>query len=460
MKRFPFFWLMGWLLLASTACQTTQPIASFQGPEGLYLYDDGDQYIVAGAHSRQVKGRYADAPTALEAAMTLLPKGGGEIQFGPGTYPFGRAVRLRSYLRLRGQGTGTRLLWEQGATGAALLIADEVNQTRIEDLAVVARHPSDSLTAGILLRNCGECVVEDVSVMGAFDHGITLDRDVFLSKLTGCHLGGMRGSGIFLDSLNHSGRGGDFLPNIISECVIFDCEYGIEGNNAIVVNILGCAIFQTRSHGFYLHNISHSILISGCRTFQLGGDAVHLNQAWETNLNGNIFCWHEGHGIVLDNVTWGTISGNNIIDNGSMNLYPLVDSSTVPKYPDADIWLAIPHGDTLFPDKAGIFMANNTRGITITSNAIWNWPLLPPMTYGIEADSSCNHNIVSLNTIDFARDGGILMPGPDNLVRDNMEHLGRNYVAPGSDKWQSFDLRLMRDYQRELMSMLQAEEGE
>jgi hypothetical protein len=46
---------------------------------------------------------------------------------------------------------------------------------------------------------------------------------------------------------------------------------------------------------------------------------VVADHSHEFNLSSNIFCWHERHGVLIQDRNWGTIAGNEVIDTGSYN---------------------------------------------------------------------------------------------------------------------------------------------
>jgi hypothetical protein len=131
-----------------------------------------------------------------------------------------------------------------------------------------------------------------------------------LSEIRGCKISDSGKSGIYLQatSKNLKSRAGDYLPNLITNCIIYGGNYGIELQKTICTNIVACQVFMTKSAGFYI-NGANSTLISGCRTYQISDDAIRAVKSHELNVSSNIFCWHEGHGILLDNVIWGTING-------------------------------------------------------------------------------------------------------------------------------------------------------
>lgn len=180
---------------------------------------------------------------------------------------------------------------------------------------------------------------------------------------------------------------------------------------------------MSKSVGFYLHDQSNSTLISGCRTFQIQDDAVRVVDSHELNVSGNIFCWHDGHGIVLDNVIWGNVNGNNFIDNGHINIVP----------PDGNVTSYM----VLVPDslnvvdslKNGIYVTNGTKGVSFSGNAIFNWGSNAPLKHGIHEDATCSENVFTGNNINFSHGQGILSEGVKSVLGINVSNEKEPYLG-------------------------------
>jgi hypothetical protein len=270
---------------------------------------------------------------------------------------------------------------------------DTLKGTLISDLSIHAKGEGKGV-AGIIIDNSGDCQVRNVLVQGFGRYGIWMRNNSFLCEISSSQLVNNQQAAIFCDVLNRYGRGGDFLPNLISDVTIYGGEIGIEANKAIVLNINDCVFFQTRSYAIYIRNHSNSVLISGCRTFQIEDDAILVEKSHEVNISSNIFCWHRGHGIVLDGAKWGSISSNNIIDSG-------VRTS------DGSL-------------RSGVVLMNETKGFQITSNAIFNWGDQCPMEFGIVEDASCQKNLIASNNINYFKEEGINSEGKDSMVNGNL----------------------------------------
>jgi len=133
----------------------------------------------------------------------------------------------------------------------------------------------------------------------------------FLCEVAGCRLAGNAEGGLLLRRLK-KGRAGDYISNTVRNCLVYGGGCGIECDNAVVVNLLGCTVYQSGKTAFYLHDDTNSVLINECRTFQITGSAVRAVRSHELNVSGNIFCGHTEHGIVIEECSWGAIVGNNV----------------------------------------------------------------------------------------------------------------------------------------------------
>ncbi|WP_436841394.1 right-handed parallel beta-helix repeat-containing protein [Tunicatimonas pelagia] len=334
---------------------------------------------------------------------------------------------------------------EDHDTGTVLLGRD-ANRTIISDLSIRGDHARAKV--GIQLDHCGDCQVEDVLVVGMQQHGIVLSDDSFLCEIRGAKVADSGVSGILLKELDRGGRGGDYVPNLVTNCIVYGGQKGIECDKALVANIVGCQVYQTEGYGFHLHNGSNSVLLSGCRTYQISNDAVVVESSHEINISSNIFCWHTGHGLVLRNALWGTITGNNIIDNGSINLAnPQEDSLIVTG--DRPFIKAPKEGQEI-SHYHGILIENESKGLTISSNAIFNWPVVPAMQYGIYEDSTCFSNLITANNINFCQEGDILSRGDSTQVIGNVSYVAEPHYSKASKKYQSFDTRLLDQFIEEL----------
>ena len=409
------------------------------------IYQQDAQYKVRGQIDFKEYFSSAQADQSIQFALDTLGKG-GEVYLHPGTYTLVEPVLVPSYTSLRGGGSSTVLqIAETHRTGTALL-GHGVNRITISDLTVRGGHAQAKI--GILIDHGGDCQVEDVLVVGMRKYGIELSNNSFLCEIRGAKVANAGVSGIFLHKLARGGRGGDYVPNLITNCIVYGGNRGITCDEALVINIVGCQVYQTASYGFHIRNGSNSVLLSGCRTYQISDDAVVVEASHEINISSNIFCWHTGHGLVLRNVLWGTVTGNNIIDSGSINLFDPQEDSLIAsgdrpftKRPEEDRTISLYNG---------IVIASGSKGLTVSSNAIFSWPVVPPMRYGIAEDSTCFSNLITANNINFCQQGDILSQGKETEVANNVSYIEEPHYGKRSQKFQYYDTRLLDKFVEEI----------
>src|SRR6266542_3382251 len=124
-------------------------------------------------------------------------------------------------------------------------------------------------------------------------------------------LAGNGRANLYLDTLR-AGQYGNFVPNLVTNCLIYGGGKGIECHRAIALNIVACAVHQTHGAAYHIHSRSHSVAISGARSYQISGDAVLVEDSHEFSLSGSVLCWHTGHGVAARDACWGTIAGNSV----------------------------------------------------------------------------------------------------------------------------------------------------
>ena len=394
--------------------------------QNLDVYQQGGLYKVRGRiDGRELKSA-STADAAIQFAVDQLGEGGGEVLLQCSTFRMGKQVNLSSRVTLRGSGAGTVLWIEESHDTGVALMAREADAVTVSDLAIKAARDTRAANAGVVIDNSGACAVRNILCVGLREHGIWLRNNAFLCEVSGCQLAGTGKSGIFLEMLYRAGRGGDYVPNLVSNCIVYGGGIGIEASRAIVANIVGCEVFQSGGYGFCVRNTSNSVLISGCRTFQTGSDAVMVDTSDEINITGNVFCWHTGHGIVLKKVTWGTVTGNEVIDTGSANQD--LEGLKLP----AD-----------FPYKNGIYLHSGTRGVSVTGNTIFNWPVAPAMDHGILEDETCEKNVLSANNLNFCR-ADVSSRGTGSQVANNVSYLPEPFrQRKPSVRLQTFNTALM-----------------
>lgn len=370
------------------------------------VFQDGEVFRARGQIDGGELTADKNAAHVIQAAVDAQ-EDGGEVYLSRGTFLLNSPINLRTRILLRGSGRATRMIVDGPDFG---LICEGSKETVIADLAVLGTANS---VAGVVIDNSGDCHVRDVLCQGFASYGFWLRNNTFLSRLQGCTAADNGKANIYLDGLMHGGRGGDFVPNLVANCMTYGGGTGIEGKRAIVINIVGCAVFQPKGYGYYLRDTSNSVVISGCRSFQVEKDAVRVESAHELNISSNIFCWHRGNGLVLRDVSWGAINGNEVIDSGVRT-----------------------HDGSY---TTGIILSENTQGIQITGNTIFNWGDQVPMAYGIVEDESCRNNLIVSNNINFFTQADVVSQGQQTIVRDNLSEKDTAYQNMGKPAYPDYD---------------------
>ncbi len=376
----------------------------------------------------------------------LKRENGGRLDIGTGEFRIDRTMEPGSNVTVSGQGKFTRLVFTGEENAEYGILIKDVRDVEIVDLMVISRN--QTVRSGIVVENSGSCYVRDSKIIGFAEYGVVFRNNTYLSRVEGCELGGNTVANIFLEELAKEGKFGDFLPNTLSGNTIVGGGKGIEAKRAIVANIIDCTIYQTHNTGIHLHSVSNSVLISGCRTFQITGHAVHVEDSDELNVSSNIFCWHTESGIVVENSAWGTISANEFIDNGSFNPNELNNTVTVDEITDT------------IELKDGVIL-RNVSGYSIGNNTIFNWGVCPKMSNGIVEDELSYQNIISNNTINYFENQAIDSRGSQSIVKDNLHRASVPYtqLKNENDKTirkvskikiiQSFDKDMIKEYLRD-----------
>jgi hypothetical protein len=390
--------------------------------QDLQVYPDNNTFIVRGQLDNEVLKTFTDASKAIQFAINEIPDGGGEVLLQRGNYRLVRPVYLKSNVWLHGKGRGTLLQVTAGNEEGAGIILKGLKGSFISDLAVKPVEPQMA-EAGIIIDDCGDCKVSNIFCQGFSKYGIWMRNNSFLCEVTGCQLADNGQANIFCQKLAEGGRGGDFVPNLINNCVIYGGGHGIECERTIVLNIIGCLVFQAKGYGYYLRASSNSVLISGCRTFQIEKHAIVVESTHEANISSNIFCWHRGHGIVFAESAWATVTGNNIIDTGVRTR----DGS----------------------EMTGIVVKDSCRGIQVTGNNIFNWGDQVPMLNGIEEDKSCYNNQFVSNNINYYTGSDIISEGNGSLVEDNVTSGPKAFVSDGKPPYPDFTMERLEKFMNE-----------
>ncbi len=430
------------ILIITIFAATLTIVTAGQISQSYIIYQKDNSVIVRGFIDGQEKS-FDKTEKAIYYAIEQLGKVGGEILLQNGDYILEDQIDLKSRISLKGSGPGTSLIMSENHKTGIAISGDTIDRAVVSNLSIKAPKNNTNTKVGILFDHCGDSQIKDVFCLGLKEYGIWVRNNSFLCEIRGCKLADIGKSAILLDHFERGGRGGDYVPNLVTNCIVYGGNIGIELKRAIVVNVVACQVYQTKKQAFYIHETSNSVILSGCRTFQIQGDAVVVEKSNELNISSNIFCWHEGHGIVLENVTWGTVTANEIIDTGSINVY---DPSIKPKDPnETRQFTFLPPEDKKIELKNGIWLRKKCRGITVTGNAIFNWPVCPPMKAAIEEDKYCSNNIFSANNINFCEEG-IVSNGNGSVSANNVVFAPRSYIGGRSKAFQSFDVKVTEKF--------------
>lgn len=405
-------------------------------------------YFLRGQSSGKILSQYKDAAQAIEEGMKRM-KEGGELLLHKGVYFLDKEIRVQPHITLKGKGRSTEIMiTAKNPTGVAFLIAQS-DYVTIESLSIKPDKKSSQAKSGVIIDNCGKTTIRNVDVLYMNDYGILVRNKSFLTDIISCSVFQSGKSGIRIENANNGMRGGDFVSNTVRDCWVMQGNVGIECDFAICANLVNNTVYQTKSNAFRLVNQSNSVLISGNRSFQIQTDAVYIQRSHEVNVSSNIFCWQEGHGIVVNGSKWGTITGNNFIDNGSINIFEKGKDSFLP-FGDRQFRIKARTSADQESKKSGIVLENQTKGITVTGNAIFNWPAAPKMLYGITEDNTCENNSFISNNINTYSNKDVYSQGKGSIAVNNIGFGTQAYTGNiGTELLQSFDLGLIENFIKE-----------
>jgi hypothetical protein len=398
--------------------------------EALLICQQGETVLAVGEISRSVVASGEDAAAVIQQAIDLFGGQGGCVRLVGGTYDIARPIELRSQIHLSGTGRGSRLRLASANDEGEVVRAENVDGWLLSHLIISAGEVGKG-RAGIHGTTCGDSCIEHCTVVGFGENGILLEQACFLMTVRHCRVMGNGLANIRLADMQR-GRGGDFVPISVHDCMIYGGGHGIDCENATVMNLTANTVYQCRGAAYNVRNNSCSVLINGCRSFQITGHAVVVDMAHEVNITGNIFCWHTEEGILVTGCRWGNISGNNVIDSGSYN----------PDAKDHSIRFSelgpLPYYD-------GIRMAD-CRGFSVAGNTIFNWPQGCQMGAAIREDEQSSHNTFTGNNFNYYRYGGLISGGQHSCSENNVG-LGKDpYYSTRHYEWiQSFQPHITSD---------------
>ncbi|MFC1558044.1 right-handed parallel beta-helix repeat-containing protein [candidate division KSB1 bacterium] len=417
MKRIAIHLSMLLLVISFIRCSTETGF-----PQDYEIATDGTNYFLRTSWENKTVKQSSDASEILQYAMDKLAGNGGEIKLHRGEYIINTPVKPASKVTLRGAGRSTVLLLGDENTEGIVILMKGLKGSMVSDLSVKTKKPHTG-NSGLIMDDCGDCKVQNVIAQGFAENGFLVKNRTFLSELTDCVSANNGVSGFYFDELTSKGRGGDYVANLVKGCISYADQVGFRTNTALCVNIIGCLVHQSVHNGFHITNRSNAIVISGCRTFQIGNNSIQVEKTREINLNGNMFSWHRGHGIVIKGLSWGTITGNNIIDTGV-------------RTKDGSL-------------RNGIVL-EETNGLQITGNIIYNWGDQVPMKYGIIEDEKCENNLIVSNNINYFTEKGIVSKGKGTKVQNNVTFGPDAYVGMDRpNKFPDFDMERIKEFIKE-----------
>jgi len=329
----------------------------------------------------------------------------------------------------------TRLVVAKANGDGCGVIADQVDTATVENL-LLKPETKDQEHSGIVFDFARNCRVTGVHAAKFGRFGIWMRNNSFLCTFESCTLAGNRAAALRLEETgNH--EFGSWMPTLVANCMFYGGGKGLWTKFAVVVNVVGCMAYQTGDVAFCLEGQSNSLLLSGCRTYQITGNAIEVTGTHELNLTGNIFCWHTGHGIVVRGCNWGTITGNNVIDTGSWNKDPDAPNKTVK-------WEEVP-ADIVHRDGIQLF---KSQGFTVSNNALFNWHVCPEMRVGIFEDDESRNNIIANNNVNYYLEAAVESHGAGSVAKDNVGYGDLPYQAPDQVKTiaQSFNTAAVRRF--------------
>lgn len=377
---------------------------------------------------------HASASEAITSTLMRLSERGGCIRLSAGEFPLDTTITLGDNVRLSGEGRSTRVcLTESSDSGIAFSLTG-VKGSMLTDMLISGKNGKKAHT-GILLDGAGDCKLRSLWVTCFIKYGICLRNSCFLCQVTETTLSGNGVANCYIQKCIE-GEYGDYVPNTLSQLTIYGGGKGIELNNAVVVNILGCTCYHNTGAAYHIHSWSNSVTLTGCRSFQIDGCAVIAQKANELNFSGNIFCWHTREGIRLTDCRWGTLTGNEIIDSGSHN--------------PGGKNLTTKMADVSVPELYSGVILDDTRGFHLGGNAIFNWDVAPRMKHGIVEKPNCRKNLVVHNSINFYEKEPLVCEGAESMIKDNICEPAIHLEANPERIIQSFRLEKTRELIQEL----------
>jgi hypothetical protein len=119
----------------------------------------------------------------------------------------------------------------------------------------------------------------------------------------------------------------------------------------------------------------------------------------------------------MSNVSWAAINANNVIDCGTR--------------------------DRESKSRIGIILNNQTKGVQVTGNTIFNWGDQPILLKGIQEDSTCLKNLFANNNINYYKEEAIDSRGKESVVSSNLVEKNFSYQSQGKKQYPDFETSRM-----------------
>lgn len=364
-------------------------------PQGFIILKNGNSCVALKAISREIFAEDTRADVVFTKCISALAKdGGGEICVGQGIYEFHKPVELGSRVRLVGSGRATTFKPSAQNTDGSIFIGINCDEIVLSDFACQGDVKNNNeKSTGIILDSCGDCEVRSVFSRDFAGYGFWLRNNSFLCRLHDCVSARNGLAGYYVSGINAGGRGGDYVTNDVKNCLSYaERGNGFELVSSLCVNIAGCNVYHAKGNGYYFRQGTNSILLTGSRCFKAEGNGILVENSHELNVTGNIVCWNRGHGIELNHVIWGTVTGNEFIDSGG----------------------------SVEPKKHGIYLHTDSRGIQVTGNNVFAWEDQLPMVYAIYENDDCQSNNIIGNFVNRYENEAIYSKGKGSLAANNV----------------------------------------
>jgi hypothetical protein len=382
----------------------------------LIIYPAHEEWVLAHEFSHEELLRDSSATRVLAEAVLYLQEG-GHLRLSSGDFYLDREISVNATCRITGSGAATRILPSNDFEGVALISLDGADRSHVGNLLFDGM---DRCENGLMLRDCVECSLAGIMANRFTQSGIVLRDNCSCCNVSNCSASENARANFLFDQQAFGGRIGNFPPNVVNACTAIGGGHGFEIHKTTVFNITASTAFQPRGHGFYIHQTSNSVLVSGCRTFQCELSAVYVENAHELNISSNIFCWQRGDGIVLNNVNWAAINGNEVIDSGVRDLDGV--------------------------GRTGLLLHSDSKGIQIVGNTIFNWGDQPPMAHGIRESSDCSENLFANNHINYVSGEPIISKGRGSIVGENLIVAKAAYRNMDKPPFPDFDRTAIQQY--------------